>query len=56
LTEPGFVDGIMAGFIVIRQSETILGRFVYASGAEQSGLLTRIATTESVSLCGPMKS
>jgi hypothetical protein len=49
------VDDIIAGSFPIRQSKTILARSVCASEAEQSGLLTRIAATESVSLGVPMK-
>jgi hypothetical protein len=46
-------DGLAkgAGDYKRRQSKTILARSCEAGGAEQSGLLTHIATTESVSLC-----
>jgi hypothetical protein len=40
----------MAGSFIVRQSKTILARSCEAGGAEQSGLLTRIATTESALL------
>src|SRR5436190_24094972 len=49
-------NDIMAASSVIRQSKTILAWSCEAGGDEQSGLWTRTATTESVSLCERMKS
>ncbi len=49
-------NDIMAASSVIRQSKTILAWSCEAGGNEQSGLWTRTATTESVSLCERMKS
>jgi hypothetical protein len=49
----GIVDGILAENNYIRRSNAIVARSCEAGGAEQSGLLTRTATTESVSLCMP---
>jgi hypothetical protein len=50
----GVVDEIMAASLTVWQSEAILARF--GAAGRQSGLLTRIAMTESVLLRVRMKS